>query len=79
MKEKDLIRLKEEINAAQIRLSELRGKRNVLEQSLLEYDCETVDQAQEKLQQIQQQIKETMQNIEDSIDEIEQKYTQAKE
>jgi len=75
MTDKDLLKLKSEIDQAKTKLSELKGKKQVLMESLKkDYDCSTVSQAAKKLIQLQENINDLTEQKEESIKELEDNY-----
>ena len=75
MTEKQLLNLKEEINEAKTKVSELTGEKQALLRQLKEqYACKTIEEAQKKVKSIQKEIEQLEKNIEQGIEELETKY-----
>lgn len=75
MTEKQLLNLKNEINEAKTKVSELTGEKQALLRQLKEeYGCKTIDEAQKKLKSLQKEIEKLEESIEQGIEELETKY-----
>jgi len=74
MTEKELLNLKEEINKAKTKVSELTGKQNYLKKELLEWQCESVEDAVEKLRNMGEEIKELTNEIDERVEKIRTQY-----
>jgi hypothetical protein len=75
MSEKELLELKEEINDAKTKTSELTGQQNaVLQQFKNEFGCKTINEAKTKLAEIEKTIAIQEKKIAKGVGEIEEKY-----
>jgi predicted transcriptional regulator len=73
--EEKLLQLKEKIDRSKTKLNELAGKENhLLEQLKDEYDCDTVDEANEKLENLDEEIQNLQSKINEGLEELEEKY-----
>jgi len=76
MNEKHLLELKEDIEQAKTKLAELKGREEYLMQQLeLEWECDTIEKAQEVLTSIEREIEELDEQIEEGVKKIEEKMT----
>ena len=75
MDEKQLMRLKEEIDTSKSKLSELKGRKQVLMGTLKEkWGCSTVRQAEEKMQELKEKIDDLEDSKEEGIKTLEENY-----
>lgn len=73
--ERQLLDLKQEIEEAKSRISELRGQRNALLQQLEDgFKCKNIEQANEKLKALDKKSEELTKQINKLTDELEEKY-----
>jgi methyl-accepting chemotaxis protein len=71
----ELLELKEKIEEAQTKVTELNGHHSALMKQLSDdWDCSTVEEAEKKLKQIKKQIEKLDESIEEGTKEIEEKY-----
>jgi len=74
MNEKHLLELKEDIEQAKTKLAELKGREEYLMQQLeLEWDCKTIEDAEEVLRTVEKEIEELDEQIEEGVKKIEEK------
>lgn len=75
MTEKQLLDLKEDIETAKDEVNRLEGRKEHLLQELQEdWDCQTVQEAEELLEQIKGEISETEQKIKKGTAKLKEKY-----
>jgi hypothetical protein len=75
MNREELLELKEKIEEAQTKVSELNGHHSALIKQLSDdWGCESVEEAEKKLKQIKKQIEKLDMSIEEGTKEIEEKY-----
>lgn len=75
MNEKDLLRLKEEIDEAKELHSKLQGQREALLQQLKdEYNCTSIKQAEKMLDKMEADIETLSKEIEEELAELEKEY-----
>jgi predicted nuclease with TOPRIM domain len=75
MNEQDLLELKEEIEEAKQKVSELKGEKQALMKRLKEdWDCNSVDEAKTKLAEIEKKIEKITENIEIGCENLSQKF-----
>lgn len=75
MTEKDLLRLKKDIDEAKNTLAELTGQKVTLTKQLKEnWDCSTIEEAETFLKQTQAEIEEIQEAIDSGISELEEIY-----
>lgn len=75
MNEKELLKLKGEIDEAKEQVAELKGKRDHLMSELKEkWHCKSVEEAEGKLKEMEAEIKQLDKQIEEGVREIEEKY-----
>lgn len=75
MTEKDLLRLKRDIDEAKNTLAELTGQKVTLTKQLKEnWDCSTIEEAETFLKQTQAEIEEIQEDIDSGISELEEIY-----
>jgi len=75
LSEEELLELKEEINDAKTRASELTGQQKaLLQQFKNEFGCRTVEEAKKKLAEMELSISSQEKRIAKSIGELEEKY-----
>lgn len=76
MDEKDLLKLKEEIDEAKTKISELTGQRNYLLQELKDkHECKSVEEAEKLQGKMEKEIKELDTQIKEGIGKIEKEYS----
>ena len=75
MDEQRLLELKQEIDEAKTKVSELTGQKNALMKQLKEeYGCKTIQDADNKVDDLEKQIDDLNSQIEQGIEELETKY-----
>lgn len=75
MTESDLLKLKQQVDAAKQEVSELKGHQSALMKQLKDdWKCESVEDAEKKLKSIKQEIECLDESITKGIEEIEEKY-----
>lgn len=75
MNEKKLLDLKEKINQAKTKVSELNGRQDYLIQDLKDnWKCTTIKEAKVKLEDLEQEIKEINDKIEWAVTDLKEKY-----
>ena len=75
MTEKDLLRLKKDIDEAKNTLAELNGQKVTLTKQLKEnWNCSTIEQAEKQLKKMQVEIEEMQEDIDSKISELEEVY-----
>ena len=75
MNEQQLLDLKEEVNEAKIKVSELTGQLTALTNQLkIDWDCKTISDAEIKLKSMEDTVKMLDRKIEKGIKELEEKY-----
>lgn len=73
MNEKELLKLKERIDKAKSKVSELKGKRDYLLQELKrQWDCDNIKQAQEVVHTLEEDITALNQQITDRLIKLEE-------
>jgi hypothetical protein len=73
MNEKELLELKEEIEIAKQKVSELKGERQALMKQLHEnWKCSSIEEAEKKLVQFQDQEGQLSNQIKTGIEELEE-------
>lgn len=73
--EKQLLELKEEIEKAKSKLAELRGRKEYLLQELKDkWECESLEEAQNKIDSLNDEINNLETTIEKEIEELEDEY-----
>ena len=74
MNEQDLFRLKEDVEEAKQKVSELKGERQALMKQLKEeWDCDTVEQAEEKIKEMESEIGTFSEDIETGMKQLKDK------
>lgn len=74
MNERELLQLKEEIEEAKQKVSELKGERQALMKRLKEeWDCETIEQAQSKVAEMEEQSEQLSKEIDKGLIELNEK------
>lgn len=75
MDQKQLLRLKEQVDEAKSAVSELKGQQKALMNQLKEeWKCDTVEKAEKKLDSMTEQITEFEDKIEDGVAELKEKH-----
>ena len=75
MDEKELLELKEDIEDAKSKVSELKGTHKHLMNQLKEdWDCTTVEQAQKKVEKMENEISTLSTQIDAGVKELNEKY-----
>jgi len=75
MNERELMKIKEEIDVAKSKVSELSGKEEYLLQELQDHwKCSSIGEAKVGLQKLEKEINELNLKIEQGIIDIEEKY-----
>ena len=75
MTEKDLLRLKRDIDEAKNTLAELTGQKVTLTKQLKEeWECSTIEEAETILKKTQDEIEEIQEDIDSGISELEETY-----
>ena len=73
--EHDLLDLKKEIEEAKTKTAELKGQEKQLMETLKkDWECKTVEEAEQKLKTIAKDLGKLSQQIEEGVAEIEEKY-----
>lgn len=76
MNTQDLLKIKREIEAAKTTVSELTGEQTLLMRQLKEqHGCNTVDEAEKKLEDLDIEISSMTRNIEKGLAELDEKYS----
>lgn len=76
MNTQDLIRIKREIEQAKTSVQQLTGEQTVLMRQLKEqHGCDTVDEAEKKLEELDIEIASMTKNIEKGLSELDEKYS----
>jgi len=74
MNEQDLFELKEDVEEAKQKVSELKGERQALMKQLKEeWDCDTVEQAEEKIKKMESEIGTFSEDIETGMEQLKDK------
>lgn len=75
MNKKDLLALKEKIDAAKVQVATLEGKREYLFQELQDtWGCKSVKQAEKKLVELQNEVAVLTESINKGIAKLEESY-----
>ena len=75
MKEQDLLDLKQEIDEAKTKVSELKGERQYMMKQLQEqWGCANIDAAAKKLEKLRKEEKELQEKIDQGIANLKEKY-----
>jgi predicted transcriptional regulator len=75
MTERDLLKLKEDIEEAKEKFQQLKGQKNALMQQLKEeWDCTTIKEAHKILKKLEIEVEEISNEIVKGLDELEKKY-----
>lgn len=75
MNEKQLLQLKEEIESAKTQMAELSGRQKYLREQLKkEWQCETVEEAEKKLQELITEVQELEEKCVELFKQIQEKY-----
>lgn len=75
MTERDLLKLKEDIEEAKEKFQQLKGQKNALMQQLKEeWDCTTIKDAHKILKKLEIEVEEISNEIVKGLDELEKKY-----
>ena len=75
MTEKDLLRLKKDIDEAKNTLAELNGQKGTLTKQLKEnWGCSTIEEAEKVLKKMQIEIEKIQEDIDSGISELEEIY-----
>lgn len=75
MNEQDLLDLKERIDEAKEKVSELKGRKQNLEEQLEEqYKCKTVAKGEELLEQKREEIRKLQKQIEEETNKLQEEY-----
>lgn len=75
MTEQDLLKLKNDIAAAKTQLAEIQGrKKGLLSQLKDTYECDTIDEAEKKVEILKEKIEDNKKEIQVLIDKIEDTY-----
>jgi len=73
--ERKLLDLKEQVEEAKIKVSELTGQQTALMKQLKEeFGCTTIEQAQKKLETMEKEITVLDKKIEEGVQELKTKY-----
>lgn len=72
--EKELLQIKADIDSARIKVSELTGQLNALKSQLVEWGCNTIEEAEAKLKEMETSISDFDVKIAKGIKELEEKY-----
>jgi len=72
--EKDLLDLKDQISEAKVKVSELTGQKQILMRQLKEtWNCETIEQAEEKLEELSKRKSHLEKKIMKASEELEER------
>jgi len=72
--EKDLLDLKDQISEAKVKVSELTGQNQILMRQLKEtWNCETIEQAEEKLEELSKRKSHLEKKIMKASEELEER------
>jgi predicted nuclease with TOPRIM domain len=75
MTERDLLKLKEDIEEAKEKFQQFKGQKNALMQQLKEeWDCTTIKDAHKILKKLEIEVEEISNEIVKGLDELEKKY-----
>jgi hypothetical protein len=75
MKQKDLLDLKDEIEEAKIKVTSLKGKKELLMSQLKEkWKCETVEEAEDLLMEKRKEVKTLSTKLDKKLAEIQEEY-----
>lgn len=75
MDERDLLRVKKEIEEAKSKVSELKGKKQGLMESLKKnWGCNTIPQAKKKVQKLEGQLADLGYEMEEGMQELQEKF-----
>jgi len=75
MDERQLLKLKEEIDTAKTEVSELEGSKKTMLKDLLDrFGCKTLDEASAKLEKMAAEIEALQAQLDAGIQKIEEKY-----
>ena len=75
MDERQLLKLKEEIDTAKTEVSELEGSKKTMLKDLLDrFGCKTLDEASAKLEKMAAEIEALQAQLDAGLREIEEKY-----
>jgi len=75
MNEQELFKLKEEIDVAKSKISELKGRQQYVMKELKEqWNCNSVEKAKEKAQTMKNEIEQFNERINKGSEELEEKY-----
>ena len=75
MTEKELLELKEDIEEAKQKVSELKGERQALMKRLKEdWNCGSLEEAEKKLKEMSEQVDKLSDEITEGMEELESKF-----
>jgi len=75
MTEKELLELKEDIEEAKQKVSELKGERQALMKRLKEdWNCGSLEEAEKKLKEMSEQVEKLSDEITEGMEELESKF-----
>ena len=75
MNEQQLLKLKEDIDQAKSKVSELKGRQQSLNEQLSEeWGCSTIKEAEAKVKKLEKEITDLDNKINEGIKELEEKY-----
>ena len=75
MNEKELLELKENIQEAKQKVSELKGERQALMKRLKEdWNCGSLEEAEKKLKEMSEQVEKLSEEITEGMEELESKF-----
>jgi len=75
MTEQQLLKLKQDVDAAKTKVSELTGQRTALMKQLKDdWSCKTVEEAEAKLQSMESAVEQLSQQIDEGVTELKGKY-----
>lgn len=75
MNEQQLLKLKEDIDQAKSKVSELKGRQQSLNEQLSEeWNCSSVKEAEAKVKKLEKEITDLDNKINEGIKELEEKY-----
>jgi uncharacterized phage infection (PIP) family protein YhgE len=75
MNERELLKIKKEIDTAKTEVSELEGSKKTMLKDLLDrFGCKTLEEASTKLEKMTAEIEALQAQLDDGLREIEKKY-----
>lgn len=75
MKEKELLKLKKKVDAAEHEAQQLKGERKAILANLKEdFDCSTPEEAEQLKKKLKKKLKKYAEQLEKKLEEIEKEY-----